>query len=92
MVVEIRDTRGDTGKGAGGGGVPETWRDRTTGTAHDSVTDEVVTLLGDRTEITVEAELHEGEMATTPTPLPPNQDRQRIQGGGQNCRDGGRLE
>ena len=91
MVAEIGDPTEDTVKGAMGT-VPETQRDRTMGTAQDLVAKEVVTLVGDRTEITVEAELHEGEMATTPTPLPPNQDRQRIQGGGQNCRDGGRLE
>ena len=44
MVKEIRYPTGDTGKGAGET-VPETWRDRTTGTARDSVAYEVVTMV-----------------------------------------------
>ena len=67
MVAEIRDPTGDTGKGAGET-VPETRRERTTGTAQDLVADEVVILVGKRTEITVEAEVRKGEMITTPTP------------------------
>ena len=68
MVEEIRDTTRDTGKGAGET-VPETWRDRTTGTAQYLVADDVVTLVGEM-EITAEAEVREGGMVTTPTPLP----------------------
>ena len=67
MVEEIRDPTGDTGKGEGGT-VPETRRDRTTGTAQDFVVEEAVTLGGDRKKITAEAELREGEMVTTPPP------------------------
>ena len=55
MVAEIRALTGDTGKGAGEM-VPETWRDRTTGTAQDSVADEVVTLVREM-EITADAEV-----------------------------------
>ena len=63
------DPTGDTGKGVGET-VSETWRDRTTGTAQDSVAGELVTLVGEM-EITAEAEVREGVMVTTPTsPLP----------------------
>ena len=44
MVAEIRDPTGGTEKGAGET-VPETQRDRTTGTAQDLVEDKVVTLV-----------------------------------------------
>ena len=44
VVTDIGDPTGDTGKGAGET-VPETWRDRTTGTARDSVAYEVVTMV-----------------------------------------------
>ena len=67
MVAKIGDPTGDTGKGAGGT-VPETRRKKTTRTAQDSVADKAVTLVGDRTEITAEAEVREGGMLTTPTP------------------------
>ena len=46
MVADIGDPTGDNGKGAGET-VPETRRDRTTGTAQDLAADEVVTLVGD---------------------------------------------
>ena len=46
--------------------VPEPWRDRTTGTARDFVADEVITLVVEM-EITAEAEVHEGGVATKPT-------------------------
>ena len=68
MVAEIRDPTGDTGKGAGEM-VPETQRDRTMGTAQDSVADAVVTVVGEM-EITAEAEVHKGGMVTTTTPPP----------------------
>ena len=64
---------GDTGKGAGET-VPETRRDRTKGTAQDAVVDKVVTLMGEM-EITAEAEVHEGDMVTTPIPPPTKTDR-----------------
>ena len=86
MLAEIGDPTGDTGKGAGGT-VPETQRDRTTGTAQDLVAEKVVTLV-EETEITAEAEVRKGEMVTTATP-PPRQ--AEIRGGDQNCREGGRL-
>ena len=88
MVAEIRDPTGDTGTGAGDT-VPETHRDITMVTAQYSVADDVVTLV-EETEITVEAEVHKGEMVTTPTP--PQQDRQKMRVGGQNCWEGGSLE
>ena len=86
MMEEIRDPTGDTGKGAGGT-VPETWMDRTTGTAQDLVADKVVILVGE-IKITAEAEESKGGMVKTLTP--PHQDRHRMWDGGQNCRDGGR--
>ena len=58
MVTEIRDPTGDTGKGAGKT-VPETQRDRTAGTARDSVVYEVVAMVGE-IEITAEAEVRKG--------------------------------
>ena len=70
MVAEIKNPMGETGKGAGEA-VPETSRDRTTGTAQDLVADEALILVRYRTEITAEAEVREGEMATTTTPPPP---------------------
>ena len=60
---------GGTEKGTGGT-VPETRRDRTTGTAQYLVVDEVVTLVGEM-EKTAEAKVYKGEMATKPTPPPP---------------------
>ena len=48
--------------------MPETWRDTATRTAQDLVADEAVILVGDRTEITAELKVREGEMVTTPTP------------------------
>ena len=39
------------------------------GAAQDAVTDEAVTMVRDRTGITAEAEVQEGEMVTTPGPL-----------------------
>ena len=67
MVAEIGDPTGETGKGAGET-APETQRDRTTGTTRYLVADEVVNLVREM-EITTEAEVREGEMVTTPTPL-----------------------
>ena len=67
MLAEIRDPMGDTGTGVGGT-VPETQRDITTGIVQYLVVDEVVTLV-EETEITAEAEVREGSMVTTPTPL-----------------------
>ena len=46
------------------------------------VADEVVTLVVEM-EIMAEAEVHKGEMVTTPTPFP-HKDRQKTRGGGQN--------
>ena len=66
MGADIGDHAGDTGKGSGET-VPETWRERTTGTARELVADKVVTLVVDM-EITAEAEVSKGEMVTTPTP------------------------
>ena len=88
MLAEIGDPTGDTGTGAGEM-VPETWRDRTTGTARDLVVEEVVTLVGDM-EITAEVEVREGEMVTKPPT--PHQEGQKMWGGGQNCWEGGRSE
>ena len=65
MVADIGDPTGGTGTGAGNR-VPEPQRDRTTGTARDSVTGEVVTLVGEM-EITAEAEMREGRIVTKPT-------------------------
>ena len=65
-MAEIGDPTGGTGKGAGET-VPETQRDRTTGTARDLLADEVVTLVGEM-KITAEAEVREGVMVSTPTP------------------------
>ena len=63
MMAEIRDPTGNTGIGAGET-VQDTMRDRTTVTARDLVTDEVVTLVGEK-----KADVREGGMVTTPTPL-----------------------
>ena len=71
MVAEIGDPMGDTGKGTGET-VLETRRDITMETAQDLVADEVVTMVGEM-EKTSEAKVCEGEMVTTPTPLPPGQ-------------------
>ena len=68
-MAEIWDPTGDTEKGARET-VPKTQRDRTTGMAQDLVADEAVILVEDKTEITVEAEVREGGMVTTPTPPP----------------------
>ena len=87
MVAEIGDPTGDTGTGAGHT-VPETQRDRTTGTAPNLVVDEVVNLV-EETEIMAEEEVSEGGMVTTPTA--PHQDGQKMRGDGQNCRKGGSL-
>ena len=62
---------------------------RLTGTALDAVLVEAATLEGEgRTEITAESEVREGDQVTTPNPY---QDGQIRRGGGQNCRDRGRL-
>ena len=73
MVAETGDPTEDTGKGAGGT-VPETRRDRSMGTAQVLMADEEITLVGDRAEITAEAEACEGGIVTTPTP-PTSMDR-----------------
>ena len=78
MVEESGDPMGDTGKGAGET-VPETRRDRTTGTAQDSVAGVAVILVGDRTEITAGAYVSEGGIVTTPTPT--HKDIHRMLGG-----------
>ena len=52
MVEEIRDITGDTGKVVGER-VPETQREKTTGTAQDYVAEKVVTLVGEM-ELTAE--------------------------------------
>ena len=67
MVEDIRDPTGDTGKGVGVT-VQETWRDRTMVTTQDSVVDAAVPMVGERTEITAEAEVCEGEMVPPPPP------------------------
>ena len=84
-VAEIGDTTGDTGTGAGDT-VKETQRDSTMRTAQYLVADEVVTLV-EETGTTAEAAVHNGGMVQTHPP--PNQDGQKIGGGGQNCREGG---
>ena len=69
-----------------------TWTDRLTEAAQDAVLEEAVTLLGDRTGLTVEAQVCNGLMVTTPPPPPPpppHQDVQRTRGGSQNCQDEG---
>ena len=71
MVTEIGDPTEDTGKGASGSLIGRTRRDRATEAAQDAVAEEVVTLVGDRTGITVEAEVCKGVMVTTPTPPSP---------------------
>ena len=76
----------DPGKEAGET-VPETERNRTTGTVQDLVADEVVILL-EEMEITAEAELRGGNGSNT---NPPHQDGQKVRGGGQSCRGGDRL-
>ena len=86
MVGKIEDPTRDTGTGAGDT-VPETQRDRTMGTARYSVADEMVTLV-EKMETTMEVDVREGGMVTTPTP---HQDGQKMRGGGQNFRLGGRL-
>ena len=88
MVAEIGDLIEDTGKGAGGT-VPETWRNRTTGTAQDLVVEKAVTLVRYRMKISLEAKVRKGRMVTTPT-TPPHKDGYRIRGDGQKCGDGGR--
>ena len=65
----IRDPKEDTGKGTEGTAPGKNRRDRTTGAAHDSVTNKAVTLVGDRKGLTAEVEVYEGVMVTTPTPL-----------------------
>ena len=70
MAAEIGDPTEDTGKGAGGTVPGITRRYRTTGAAQDEMTEDAVTLVGDRTGITAEADLSEKVMVTTP-PLPP---------------------
>ena len=63
---------------------------RTTGAAQDAVSENAVTLVGeDRAGTTPESEVRNGVVATTPTPH--HQEEQIIQGGGQDCRYGGRL-
>ena len=85
MVAEIKDPTGDTGKEAGGK-VPETRRDRTTGTARDLVADEVVTLVVEM-EIMAEAEVRaQGGNGKNINPL--HQDRHKMWVGGQNCWEG----
>ena len=69
MLADIGDPTGETETGAGDT-VPETQRDRTTGTAQDLVAYDVFTLV-EETEITAEVEMRNGEMVTTPTPPPP---------------------
>ena len=71
MVAEIKDTTKDTGKGVGGKVPGRTWRNITTGAAHDAVAEEAVTFVGDRTGIKAEAEVRKGVIVTTPTPPPP---------------------
>ena len=83
MVAETKDPTGNNGKGAGET-VPETRRDRTTGTAHDLVVDKVVTLVGEM-EITAETEVRKGEMVKT-TPSPPR----RTENAGQRSELSGR--
>ena len=87
IVAEIVDSTRDTGTEAGET-VLETWRDKIKGPVQDLVVDEVVTLV-EEMEITMEAEVHQGAMATTQTP-PPQQDAKKMRGGGQNYREGGR--
>ena len=67
-----------------------TQRDMPTGTALDVVVVEAATLKGvERTEITEEPRICEGDLVKIP---PPHQDGQRQQGGGNNCPDGDRSE
>ena len=86
MVADIGDPSGGTGTGVGDT-VPETQRDRTTGMVRYLVADEVVTLV-EGMGITAEAAVREGDMVQTPNPS--HQDGQKIRGGNQNSREGGR--
>ena len=79
---------GGTEKGTGGT-VPETRRDRTTGTAQYLVADKLVTMVGEM-EITTEAEVREGGMVKTPTPSPSGWTENARHG--QNYQEGGRSD
>ena len=69
MVTEIGDPTEATGKGAGRAVPGRTKREITTEAAQDTVAEEEVTLVEDRTEITAEEEVRTGVMVTTPTLL-----------------------
>ena len=86
MVADIRDPTEDSRKGSGGAVPGRNWRDRTTGAVRYAVSEEAVTLVGDRKGLTAGEEVREGVMVTTPTP-PPSQYGQIMWGGGQNFRD-----
>ena len=69
MVTEIGDPTEATEKGAGRAVPGRTKRYITTEAAQDTVAEEEVTLVEDRTEITAEEEVRAGVMVTTPTLL-----------------------
>ena len=87
----IGDPTEDTGEVTEITAPGRTRRERTTVVAKDTVAEEAVMLVGNRTGLISEAEVREGVMAISPTPSPPHQDGQRMQGGVQNCWGGGRL-
>ena len=66
MGSAIRGPTEDTGKVTEGTAPGRTRRDRTTGAAQGVVSEEAVTLVGDRTGITAEAEVRKRTMLKTP--------------------------
>ena len=85
--MEIRDPTGDTGTGMGDT-VKGTQRDSTTGTAQNLAVDEVVTLVEETGKMAEAAVQKGGHDSNTKSP---QQDGNKIWGGGQNYREGGRL-
>ena len=67
----IGDPTEDTGKGTEGTATVRNRKDRTTGAAQYAVAEEAVTLVGDRTGRTAEAEVHGWVMLMPPPPPPP---------------------
>ena len=92
MGAEIADPTEDTGKGTEGTAQGRNRRYKTIEAVQDSVAEEGVMLVGDRTGRTAELEVHKGVMKITQSPPPHHhQGGQRMQISSQNCRDGGRL-
>ena len=87
----IGDPIEDTGTGTEVTSTVRTWMDRPTGAAHDAVSEGAVRLVGeDRTKTAAEAEVCKVVVVTTPPHHHHHQYGERIRGGGQKYRDGGR--